>query len=140
MQIPFPSLPADARLWIFAAARPLTDAEQQRLLGLVDAFLDRWTAHNHPLTSARELRYGQFLFVAVDESSAGASGCSIDAMVRSMTRSNRNWVSSSSITVRCSIARTDRSCVTIARRSPNARVAAKCLQRRRVQQHADPRG
>jgi len=85
MQIPFTSLPADARLWIFAAARPLNDAEQQRLLGLVDAFLDRWTAHDHPLTSARELRYGQFLFVAVDESSAGASGCSIDAMVRSMS-------------------------------------------------------
>ena len=27
-------------------------------------------------------RYGQFLFVAVDESNAGASGCSIDAMTR----------------------------------------------------------
>ena len=59
MRIPFPSLPADARLWIFAAARPLTDVEQQRLLGIVDAFLDRWTAHNHPLTSGRELRYAR---------------------------------------------------------------------------------
>ena len=33
---------------------------------------------------ARDLRYDQFNFVAVDERAAGASGCSIDALVRRM--------------------------------------------------------
>jgi len=75
-------MPPDARLWIFAADRPLAAEEQQTLLEAVDAFLDEWAAHGVPLAAARELRYGQFLFVAVDESRTGASGCSIDAMTR----------------------------------------------------------
>src|SRR5919112_955984 len=82
MRVPFSELPPDARLWIFAAERPLSDTEQGSLLAVVDAFLDQWAAHGAPLAAARDLRYGQFLFVAVDESNAGASGCSIDAMTR----------------------------------------------------------
>jgi hypothetical protein len=89
MRVPFTSLPAHARLWIFAAERPLAADEQDRLLGAVDEFLDGWKAHGEPLAAARDLRYGQFLFVAVDESNAGASGCSIDAMVRSLVTLER---------------------------------------------------
>ena len=51
------------------------------MLGVVDEFLSTWKAHGVPLTSARDLRYDRFLLVGVDEASAGASGCSIDAMV-----------------------------------------------------------
>jgi hypothetical protein len=84
MRVPFASLPPHARLWIFAAERPLGTAEQERLLDAVDAFLDAWKAHGEPLAAARDLRYDRFLFVGVDESNAGASGCSIDAMVRTL--------------------------------------------------------
>jgi hypothetical protein len=90
MRIPFSSLPPDARLWIFAAERRLSPDEQDRLLGVVDEFLDQWKAHGHPLSAARDLRYGQFLLVAVDESQEGASGCSIDAMTRSLTELERH--------------------------------------------------
>ena len=82
MLVDFAQLPDEARLWIFAAERQLSDREQQRLLGAVDGFLEQWKAHGAPLAAGRELRDGQFLVVAVDESAAGASGCSIDAMVR----------------------------------------------------------
>jgi len=75
-------MPSDARLWIFAAERPLSDTEERTLLYAVDAFLEQWAAHGAPLAAARDLRYRQFLFVAVDEAQAGASGCSIDAMTR----------------------------------------------------------
>ena len=51
------------------------------MLGVVDEFLSTWKAHGVPLTSARDVRYDRFLLVGVDEASAGASGCSIDAMV-----------------------------------------------------------
>lgn len=54
------------------------------LLATVDGFLDAWQAHGRPLTSARDLREGRFLLVAVDEAAAGPSGCSIDALVREM--------------------------------------------------------
>ena len=50
----------------------------------MDAFIGQWAAHDVPLTTARDLRYDQFIFVAVVERAAGASGCSIDALVRRM--------------------------------------------------------
>jgi hypothetical protein len=82
----FDTLPAEARLWIFAAERELAPRERDYLLTTVDEFLDRWQAHGHPLTSARDLRHNRFLLIAVDEASADASGCSIDALVRDIKR------------------------------------------------------
>jgi hypothetical protein len=90
MQVDFTALPPDARLWIFAAERRLTEGEQRTLLDAVDGFLDQWKAHGAPLAAGRQLWDGQFLFVAVDESSAGASGCSVDAMVRVLTALERS--------------------------------------------------
>jgi len=83
-RLSFDQLPDTARLWVFAAARPLTSDEQQVLLTAVDAFLEQWNAHRVPLDSARDLRYDQFLLVGVDEEAAGVSGCSIDSLVRTM--------------------------------------------------------
>ena len=42
----------------------------------VDAFLDQWNAHGSALTCAREWRDDRFLAIGVDQSTAGASGCS----------------------------------------------------------------
>ena len=81
-RVNFDQLPDDARLWIFPAARCLSEAEQAQLLMVVDRFIDQWGAHDVPLTAARELRYDRFLFVAVDQRKAGPSGCSIDALFR----------------------------------------------------------
>jgi len=76
------SLPDDARVWVFAAERALAPAEADAVLATVDGFLGAWAAHGRPLRSAREFRESRFLIIAVDEASAGASGCSIDALVR----------------------------------------------------------
>ena len=81
---PFDRLPDSARLWVFAASRPLEVAERDALLGAVDAFLDQWNAHRVALDCARDLRYDQFLIVGVDQEAAGVSGCSVDALVRTM--------------------------------------------------------
>ena len=83
-RIAFDELPEDARVWIFATARKLSGPERTRLLSEVDAFLEQWGAHATPLTAGRDLVYGRFLFVAVDQRAAGPSGCSIDALVRRM--------------------------------------------------------
>lgn len=80
----FPALPDDARLWVFAADAPLTDSAAAVLLAEVDRFLDGWQAHGAPLTCARDWRDGRFLAVAVDQRSAGASGCSIDGLFRAL--------------------------------------------------------
>jgi hypothetical protein len=83
-RIPFDQLPSDARLWIFAAERPLSPDESRGVLAETDAFIDQWTAHGIPLRAGRDLRYSQFVLVGVDERAAGVSGCSVDALVRRM--------------------------------------------------------
>jgi len=88
-RISFDKLPSDARLWIFAAERPLSPTERARVLDETDAFIDQWMAHGVPLTAGRELRYDQFVLVGVDERAAGVSGCSIDALVRRMQQLER---------------------------------------------------
>lgn len=82
--IAFNALPDHARLWVFASERPLDGPESARLLRAVDDFLETWHAHNVPLTCARDWRHDRFLLVGVDEQAAGVSGCSIDALVRTM--------------------------------------------------------
>jgi hypothetical protein len=85
-RVPFDQLPPDARLWIFPASRALSGDEQQRVFAETDAFIDEWTAHGVPLNAARAVRHDQFVLIAVDERAAGASGCSVDALVRRMGR------------------------------------------------------
>jgi hypothetical protein len=78
------NLPDTARAWVFGADRDLADAKNDLLLQEVDAFLSQWRAHGFPLTAGRDWRHQRFLTVAVDQSTAGASGCSIDGLFRSL--------------------------------------------------------
>ena len=80
----FQALPDDARVWVFAAAAPIDDVDETRLLAAVDAYLLQWKAHGHPLTCAREWRDERFLVIGVDQRTEGASGCSIDGLFRTL--------------------------------------------------------
>ena len=88
-RVTFDDLPDHARVWVFAAERPLAAGEQESLLRDVDAFLDGWAAHGVPLRCGRDLRYDRFLLVAVDEEAAGVSGCSADALTRKLREHER---------------------------------------------------
>ena len=77
-------LPDSSRTWVFGADSNLGDGATDLLLREVDRFLSQWHAHGSPLTAARDWRYGRFLTIAVDQSTAGASGCSIDGLFRSL--------------------------------------------------------
>jgi len=85
-QVSFDSLPDDARVWVFGAANELTAPESDRLLAAVDEFLEQWNAHGSPLRCGREWRDDRFLAIGVDQSTAGASGCSIDGLFRTLAR------------------------------------------------------
>lgn len=82
--VSFSSLPASARVWVFAADRSLASPQAEMLLAEVDAYLAQWRAHGQPLTVAREWRDDRFLMIAVDQTDAYASGCSIDGLFRSL--------------------------------------------------------
>jgi hypothetical protein len=80
----FEDLPDSARTWVFGSDKTLDESATDALLPDVDRFLAQWHAHGAPLTVGRDFRYGRFLTVAVDQSTAGASGCSIDGLFRAL--------------------------------------------------------
>jgi hypothetical protein len=82
--IRFDDLPDAARTWVFGSDKTLDQSATDVLLREVDRFLSQWNAHGAPLTVGRDWKYGRFLTVAVDQSTAGASGCSIDGLFRAL--------------------------------------------------------
>ena len=82
--VSFDSLPDDSRVWVFAADPPLQDAGAEQLLDDVERFLSGWQAHGEPLRTGYDWRECRFLTIAVDQSTAGASGCSIDGLYRTL--------------------------------------------------------
>ena len=72
----------DSRVWIYPSSRALSAAETTEITEALVNFCDEWTAHDKKLRAAGEILHQRFIVLMVDESRAGASGCSIDASVR----------------------------------------------------------
>jgi hypothetical protein len=75
-----------SRVWIYQSDRELYDEQVKQLHEILNNFTAEWTAHNHQLKAKAEVRYNRFLILIVDESQAGASGCSIDKSVNFMKK------------------------------------------------------
>ncbi len=80
--VPFENLPDASRVWIFGSDRPLSEEGTTTLLKGVEEHLTNWKAHGEPLTVGSQFRDNRFLVIAVDQSTAGATGCSIDGLFR----------------------------------------------------------
>ncbi len=63
------------------SSRPFTDLETTEIEIAVNHFAKAWTAHGSNLKASGEVRFNRFIILMVDESHAGASGCSIDKSV-----------------------------------------------------------
>jgi hypothetical protein len=77
-------LPNNTRVWVYLSSRPFTEKEQIVLNSQLVAFAQHWTAHNVQLQAFSSILDHQFIVLMVDESKAGASGCSIDKSVHFM--------------------------------------------------------
>ncbi len=71
-----------SKVWIYQSDRELTEPETAKLQALLNQFAESWTAHNQQLKAAAQIAFNRFIILLVDESQAGASGCSIDKSVR----------------------------------------------------------
>jgi len=74
----------NSRVWIYQSDKQLSDVETAALQQQLNSFTIGWTAHNSQLKAKAEIRYNRFIILIVDESQAGASGCSIDKSVNYM--------------------------------------------------------
>lgn len=72
---------ATCRLWIFQSSKII----KGELLGEVNErivnFLSNWAAHGSELFCGFEIYFERFIVIAVDESKAPATGCSIDGLM-----------------------------------------------------------
>jgi hypothetical protein len=79
----FPNFPDDAKLWVYAFARPLSGEDRARVERELSAFVPSWNSHGAPVHGAFEIVNDRFLLISgyVD---GGVGGCSTDSMVRVM--------------------------------------------------------
>lgn len=75
-----------SRVWVYQADKELTNEQASGLRVTLTQFAAEWTAHNNQLKAKAEVRYNRFIILIVDESQAGASGCSIDKSVNFLKR------------------------------------------------------
>ena len=81
MLVPFNTLPETSRVWIYQANRSFSTEELSEIEKLFNNFVADWTAHGADLRAGYEVRYNRFIVLALDQTNAAASGCSIDASV-----------------------------------------------------------
>lgn len=75
-------LPDSARVWIYQSDTKLSDEQVSKATKDLSSFLEAWTAHGASLKAGFEIKYNRFITIALDQSQAAASGCSIDSQVR----------------------------------------------------------
>jgi hypothetical protein len=80
----------NSRVWVYQSDRNLNESETEEVQKKVDFFTQDWTAHNQMLKAKGEIIKGRFLVLIVDETQAGASGCSIDKSVRFVQQLGEN--------------------------------------------------
>jgi hypothetical protein len=82
MRVDFNQLPDHARVWIYAAAKPLTPEQAAQIQQQGDDFAEQWTAHQMPLKASFTIIDEHFLVFGVDVAHHDISGCGIDKSVR----------------------------------------------------------
>lgn len=77
----YEELPANTRVWIYQSDTPFAEEDVQQVKSYIDQFARSWVSHNQQLRAYGDLLHDRFVLLMVDESQAGASGCSIDKSV-----------------------------------------------------------
>ncbi len=78
----FENLNDKSKVWVYTADRELNPTEVDYLNNQSSLFVREWTAHGVGLKAESLIYKNRFLILAVDESQANASGCSIDSSVK----------------------------------------------------------
>jgi hypothetical protein len=70
-----------SRVWIYQSNQAFSETQAQELQLKIKAFCKTWVSHSNQLKADGVLMQNRFVVLMVDESQAGASGCSIDKSV-----------------------------------------------------------
>lgn len=89
MLVNFESLPDNSRVWIYQSNREFTESEITIIITKIENFIAEWKRHGDGLKASFQIKYNQFIVLAVDEDFNETSGCSIDASVNMMKQFER---------------------------------------------------
>lgn len=81
MYVNFEDLDDAARVWIYQSSREFSGNEVDAISLKIESFIQNWQRHGEDLKASFEIKYNQFIIIAVDENFNNVSGCSIDASV-----------------------------------------------------------
>jgi hypothetical protein len=87
----FNEMPSDAKVWVYAANRILTDAETLDIQSAGNDFTRSWTAHQNQLKAAFIILHNTFMVFMVDENVNEVSGCGIDKSVHFMQEIDKKY-------------------------------------------------
>lgn len=82
MLVDFDTLNNESRVWVYQSNRTISKKETSEIELKIKDFLISWTAHGNDLEASFIIKYGRFIIISLNESSAKATGCSIDSSVR----------------------------------------------------------
>ncbi|MDN3687900.1 hypothetical protein [Cyclobacterium jeungdonense] len=82
MYVPFEEMSEEARVWVYQANRPFKEEEKTWIISKLVSFCNQWNTHGSPMPTSFDIKFDQFIVLAVDEGQLGASGCSIDSSIR----------------------------------------------------------
>jgi hypothetical protein len=72
-----------SRVWYYLADRTFDGTESDYIQSKIDEFVNvHWKTHGSKLNATGILLHNQIIALSVDDSSLGASGCSIDSSVK----------------------------------------------------------
>lgn len=81
MLVNFDSLKDTSKIWIYQSNRTFSEVEVAEISHNLDSFIGTWKRHGEDLKASYQIKYNQFIVIAVDENYNEVSGCSIDASV-----------------------------------------------------------
>ncbi|PKP13830.1 MAG: ABC transporter ATPase [Bacteroidetes bacterium HGW-Bacteroidetes-3] len=84
MLVNFDSLSATSKIWIYQSNREFSEKEVAEIKINLENFIGNWKRHGDDLKASYQIKYNQFIAIAVDENYNEVSGCSIDASVNLM--------------------------------------------------------
>lgn len=79
------------KVWTYLIDKDLNEQELSKLKAEGLAFVQQWTAHENPLAASFEIFKNKIIVVKVDERQHGASGCSVDKLLRFIKQSEAEF-------------------------------------------------
>lgn len=79
------------KVWAYVISSALSDAELDKFTAAGLNFVNHWTAHENKLNANFEIFGRRIVLISVDEAYFGASGCSIDKLLRFIQQCEKDF-------------------------------------------------